>query len=103
LSEGWQNWFGEPTPMFRLSLLLSNVLLTRMFSFCHPTVKFDPKLYLAHEHPPRSKTHFQAPFEFFKRNRKTFQTNNKIEVRIGCEYGAVVSERDGCDCEVGQW
>jgi hypothetical protein len=66
-------------------------------------VKFDPKLYLAHEHPPRSKTHFQAPFEFFKRNRKTFQTNNKIEVRIGCEYGAVVSERDSCDCEVGQW
>jgi hypothetical protein len=34
---------------------------------------------------------------------KAFQTINKIEVRIGCEDGAVVSERDGCYGEIGQW
>jgi hypothetical protein len=34
---------------------------------------------------------------------KRFKPRNKIEVRIGCEDGAVVSKCDSCDCKIGQW
>jgi hypothetical protein len=36
------------------------------------------------------------------RQRRAFQVRDEIEVRIGCEDGAVVSKRDDCDCKVGQ-
>ncbi len=35
--------------------------------------------------------------------RKTFLVSDEIEMRIGRENSAVVSERDGGDCKVGQW
>jgi len=35
--------------------------------------------------------------------RKAFQVSDEIEMRIGCEDGAVVPKRNGRDYEVGQW